>query len=250
MKATSERLAEALKRARWHQEQEREGAKAAVEAAPLPIRHFSIAISRQAGARGPAIAHRVAERLHWPVYDHELLAAIATEMGLQKKLLASVDEKHQGWIQERMRAICALPTVSGNAYVRHLIPMLLTLASHGDCIIVGRGAAHVLPAETTLRVRLVGPAKERIATIERRFGISHAEASQWVEKTDAERDRFVRDQIQKNPGEPELYDLLINTSRYSDEQCAEMIVMALRALEQQAQRKKAPPQAAAAVGSV
>lgn len=229
-KPSSERLADAIEQARRHWQRERQ-IRGPIEVG-APTLHFTITISRQAGARGPTIARAVAERLHWPVYDHEILEAIATEMGLREKLLASVDEKHVGWVQEIVQRLSALPHVSENAYVGRLVPMLLSLASHGDCVIVGRGAAQVLPPATTLRVRLVGPVQERIAAIERRFGISHAEAAQWVQKTDLDRNRFVHDHFQKDASNPEVYDLVLNSCRFSDEKCAEMILAALHALQQ------------------
>ena len=59
-----------------------------------------------------------------------------------------------------------------SAYVRHLIETLLTLAMHGKCIIVGRGANVVVPSETVLRVRLIAPLGERIATVCERRNLS------------------------------------------------------------------------------
>src|SRR5262249_33011581 len=59
----------------------------------------TIAISRQAGTRGPDIARAVGQRLGWPVYDRELLELIASELGLRTQLVESVDERVSGWIE-------------------------------------------------------------------------------------------------------------------------------------------------------
>ncbi len=53
---------------------------------------------------------------------------------------------------------------------------LLSLGAHGECIIVGRGSAQVLPSATTLRVRLVAPLRDRASIISQRFGIGLDEA--------------------------------------------------------------------------
>jgi cytidylate kinase len=214
----------------WFREQNADGEVKATTT------RFTIAISRQAGARGHAVARCTAERLHWPVYDHELLEAIAAKMGLREQLLASVDEKHMGWVQETVERLCALPQVTEKAYVRRLVPMLFSLASHGDCLIVGRGAAQVLPPATTLRVRLVGPFQERVANVQRRLAVSHSEATHWVKKTDRDRDRFVRDHFQKDASDPEYYDLVLNSCRFSDTECADVIIATLHALQQQPRR--------------
>jgi cytidylate kinase len=87
------------------------------------------------------------------------------------------------------------------------------------------------PAATTLRVRLVGPVADRVEAIRQRFGISQGEAAAWVERTDAERNRFVRDHFQADPSDPRRYDLVLNSSRFSTEECADLIGQALRRLQ-------------------
>lgn len=230
-KTASQRKAEALEQARRHWQERYRAAVASGSFPAEPLPPFTIAISREAGANGPAIARGVRKRLGWPVYDKELLQMIADEMGLHVKLIESVDEKQTSWLQECLQTLSPAPGVSEPAFVRHLGEMLLSLAAHGKCVIVGRGAAAVLPAETTLRVRLLGPARERIEAIRQRFGIPREEAEQWVEKTDRERVRFVRDHFHKDPNDPRHYDLVLNSSRFTVGECADFIVEALRRLQ-------------------
>lgn len=227
-KSTSERLAEAMGRARRHWETSRKAEPRAFVPLPPPPGTFSIAISRQAGANGPAIARAVGTLLDWPVYDKELIRAIAAEMGVRAELLQSVDEKHRTWLQECVDALGVTPTVTQSGYVHHLAEILLALAAMGNCVIVGRGATQVMPAATTLRVRLVGPHAERVRAIERRFGISQVEATRWVDKTDQDRVQFVRDHFHQDPTDPALYDLVLNSTRFSVAECAELILDALR----------------------
>jgi cytidylate kinase len=192
---------------------------------------FTIALSRESGARGTSTAREVGVRLGWTVYDHELLERIAQEMKLRTSLLESVDERRVNWLQECVEAFSSVPPVSGSAYVRHLTETLLSLATHGECVIVGRGAAQILPAETTLRVRLVAPVEWRIVAIGRKLGISREEAARQVEMTDRERARFVEDHYHKKEADPSQYDLVLNSSRYSVGECAELIVEGLRRLQ-------------------
>jgi cytidylate kinase len=188
----------------------------------------TIAISRQAGANGPAIARVVGQRLGWPVYDRELIDLIASEMGLRSRLVEGVDERVGGWLERCcMQFFCAEPSISESDYIKQLVPVLFSLAAHGGCVIVGRGAAQVLPEETTLRVRLVGPEANRLAWLQERFDLTEQQARRWVEQTDGCRDRFVRDQFGKGPGDPALYDLVLNSSRLSVPDCAALVVAAL-----------------------
>ena len=115
--------------------------------------------------------------LGWPVYDHALLERMAAEMRVQVDLLENVDERHVGWLVERMEDFSAVPYVSENAYVRRLIETLLALGGQGRSVIVGRGAAHVLPPTTTLRVRLVAELADRVRTLVHEMGLTNSEAA-------------------------------------------------------------------------
>jgi cytidylate kinase len=229
-KSSSERLADAMAQARQHWQARLAREPLDVEAVPPPP--LTIALSREAGANGPAIAREVAKRLNWPVYDRELLERIAEDMGVRTSLLNSVDEKRANWLAECLQVFSSRPTVSQAAYVQHLVEVLLHLAAHGHCVIVGRGAAAVLPAATTLRVRLIGPRDERITAIQQRFGVTEAEAARWVDSADRDRVRFVREHFQKDPADPRHYDLVLNAMRLPVPGCAAVIVEALHRFQE------------------
>ncbi len=240
-KRSSELVAEAMERVRRHfQRGMNVEAGAEVPLAPAAPA-FTIAISREAGAHGPQVARAVGERLGWPVYDREILQVIAAEMGLRATLLESVDERRKGWLRACLESFTATPPVTESAYARHLVETLLALAAHGGCVIVGRGAAQVLPAETTLRVRLVAPAGERVEAIRQRFGIPSDEAARWVERTDRERVAFVKDHFRKDAADPRGYDLVLNSARFSVAQCAGLVVEALQPLRSRAPARTPEP---------
>jgi cytidylate kinase len=243
-KSSSERLAEVMERTRL-QWQARRRAEAELSA-PLIIAPsaFSIAISREAGTHGTAIAHAVGKCLDWPVYDRELLQLVAADMGLRTSLLERVDEKRPDRLHEFFGTFTSARAVSDSAYVQHLFGVLLSLAAHGDCVLVGRGAAQVLPPATTLRVRLIAPKEDRVEAIRLRFGIDHREALRWVEKTDLERTRFVEDHFCKDPNDTHLYDLVLNSLRFSVQECAELIVEALHRRHAHVPRRHLSPAAA------
>jgi cytidylate kinase len=209
----------------WEHQRKRKGA------ATLRSQAITIALSRQSGVLGTSTAREVGARLGWRVYDHELLERIAGEMKLRTSLLESVDEKSRSWLQECMEAFAAVPSVTEAAYVHHLVQTVFSLASHGECVIVGRGAAQILPAESTMRVRLVAPLEWRIAALGRRLDISRKSAARQVERIDRERLSFIKNHFNKDATEPGQYDLILNVSRFSVEACAELIVQALHSLK-------------------
>jgi cytidylate kinase len=224
-KTMSQRSSEALMRAVSHWDRQRHAAGPGRAPAAL-----TIAISRQIGARGTTVGRAVGERLGWPVYDHELLELIAREQNLRVSLLESVDERRTSWIEEAMTGFAEIPAVSEGNYARYLTETMLSLAAHGACIIVGRGAAQVLPAGSTLRVRLVTPLEDRIAWMSREQGLSHGEAARRVAELDHARVGFIRSHFRKDPTDPAGYDLVLNSSRLSVDACADLVVAALHRL--------------------
>ena len=143
-------------------------------------------------------------------------------------MLEGLDERRANWLQESLAGfVTSAPTVDSGAYVHHLVETLFSLAAQGECVILGRGAAEVLPATTTLRVRLVGPLKDRIATIQQRLGVKREEAARRVAQTDHDRTQFVVCNFHTDPADPCNYDLVLNSARLGVEACADIIVETL-----------------------
>jgi cytidylate kinase len=211
--------------------------------APAP-RLFSIALSREAGTGGALVGRELGRRLNWPVYDHEILDHLASELHVEVDRLESIDERPGNWLVESLNAFAAHSTISEVTYYRRLLKLLLALGAKGHCVIVGRGAMIALPVESTLRVRLVASLHDRIAFIVKELGLKPAEAAGFVESTDRERRRFIKDHFRKDVTDPLIYDLVLNTSRLSIEECADLVVEAL--LRLQARHPGAKPQHALA----
>jgi cytidylate kinase len=219
-----ERVSEAFIRATGHHD----AAAATDESSEVHARPFSIAVSREAGTRGPAVARAVAERLGWKVYDQQLLELVARDLHVRVKLLENMDERHVPWLQECVESFAAVPAVREGKYVRHLIETMLSLATQGKCIFVGRGSQFVLPPATTLRVRLVAPLEDRIAAVCHDQHLSRKEAALFIETTDRARAEFVRLHFLRDPTDPRYYDLFLNTAQFSISECTELIVEGLR----------------------
>jgi cytidylate kinase len=188
---------------------------------------LTVTISRQAGAQGTTVARSVGRRLGWPVLDHELLERMAAEMHVNVRLLDSIDEQHVPWLVERMEAFSSIPFVSENSYVRQLFDTVLSLAARGECIIVGRGAAHILPPALAIRVRLVAEFADRAQTMMRELSCTLEAAERQIRTLDQQRLAFIKSHFHCDPTAPENYDLLLNTSRLDIETCSQIIMTAL-----------------------
>jgi len=199
-------------------------------ARPAPQRHV-ITISREAGALGTTVARAVGERLGWPVYDHEMLDRVGKEMGLHVDMVKLLDEKPMSWLEQCIVSLVSQYNLSHDKYMVRLTATVRSLGEQGNCVIVGRGANFLLPRETTLNVRLIGERKDRNAHTQRQLNLSEQEAARWVEKTDSQRHDFIKGHFGKKADHPLLYDLVLNTSRLSADDCAEVIIAALHRIQ-------------------
>ncbi len=188
---------------------------------------FTIALSREVGTPALEVAQQVAGRLGWQVFDRELPVRIAGELGLPIAVVEEIDERGQSWLLECIESFISAPERSESRYFRRLIAVLRSLGEQGRGVIVGRGAAYVLPPNSTLRVRLVGDREDRIAAFGRRLHLDRKTAARQVEEINRQRNQFIREHFHIDPAKPRNYDLVLNTSQWSPADCADVIVQAL-----------------------
>jgi hypothetical protein len=189
---------------------------------------LTIALTREAGTPGTTIAREAARQLGWQAYDHELLEIIGREKGVRLSLLEGVDEQVRSSIVTFAESFGGAPAVTEFGYYRDLVETILLLAARGRCVIVGRGAAFLLPRATTLRVRLIGERPDRVRAAGEERGLAPAEAERWVAETDKHRQRFIQRHFGLDATNPTHYDLVLNAPRWTVAQAAGLIVEAAR----------------------
>jgi hypothetical protein len=198
-----------------------------------PVRpRCTIALAREAGASGSSVGAEVGRRLDCPVYDREVLDKVAHEMRRPVLELQALDEHPMTWLEECLGTL-AQGTVraSADTYLKYLIGTIRGLGLVGRCVIVGRGAWLILPPQTTLRVRLVADWTDRVRTARERFGYGEQDAAAWVARTDEERAVFVKKYFRSDANDPHNYDLMLNLSRLSVSECADVVVQAFLRFE-------------------
>ncbi len=191
-------------------------------------RSLSIAVSREAGARGGAIAKRVGQKLGWQVYSQELLEYITQEGSLRQELLDQNAGSALDWVEDQLDSLRKQGRLGDNATITELARIVLTLGSQGDVILVGRGAGCILPTPTTLHVCLIAPLHDRIAYISESSRLTMDEAAELVEKRDRRRQEFLETHFRHDPSDFHEYDLILNSSRLGEETCAYLIAHAAK----------------------
>jgi hypothetical protein len=191
-------------------------------------RQLTVAISREAGSLGSEVGQELGKRLDWPVYDREILQLIAKRAVLRTDLLESIDEQDSDWLGETMRSLGHPHELCRAGYFYHLTKVLAALAAHGKCVIVGRGATSMLPAASTLKLRVIAPWEQRVERIAQQQRVSRSEAEAIAHRIDRERREFVASHFHRDVGDPHEFDLVLNSDRYTPTELAEMAWVALR----------------------
>ena len=197
--------------------------------APSLPRGLTIAISREAGARGGTIAKRAGEKLGWQVFSQDLLEYISQEGTFRQDILDNLTPAAHAWVEEHLERLLQEQNLSRNPTILELARMVLSLGVQGEVILLGRGAGCILPARSTLHVRFIAPLEDRIAYMSQWLRLTEEEAAEQVRKRDNRRTDFLSTHFHRRPGDMHQYDLVLNSSTLGEEACADLIVQAAKA---------------------
>ena len=192
-----------------------------------PLTDYIITVGRSYGAGGRTIGKQIAEKLHIPYYDSELLRIAAEESGMNLKFLQSADEKPIDSSLLYLSASFGTNEYSAIAKQAETAQreIIERVAQKGPCVIVGRCADQILSgSHKLLRVFITGCQEKRILRIQSREGLSPDEAKKKVARVDKERAAYYNQHGKGKWGSAENYDLILNTDWYSFEESADTVV--------------------------
>lgn len=132
------------------------------------------------------------------------------------------------------REAAALPEggreeLTDKRYKEAITSVMTGLADRGDVVIIGRGSQAILrDRPDTLHVAVTAPFAVRVQRIAERDGVSPEKAKEFVEESDKGRLDYHRKYFKIDPTDANLYDIVVNTARLSQEEAAKLIAMALR----------------------
>lgn len=189
---------------------------------------LTLAISREAGARGGSIAKRAGAKLGWQVFSQELLEYMAQEGTFRQQVLEQLPAGAEQWVEDELQKRLREQSISTNPSIVELARMVLSLGAQGEAILLGRGAGCILPQASTLHVRLVAPLPDRVAYMSQWLRLTEEEAAEQVRKRDSRRADFLATHFHRKPTDYHQYDMVLNTSLLGEEACADIIVQAAK----------------------
>jgi cytidylate kinase len=187
-----------------------------------------LTLSNAYGSTGIAIAIRAGQLLGFPVYDREIVEHIATTTNVRVETVQTLDERAQSRLDDYMTSLLHERNFDQDDYVKALTRTVVALCEHGACVIIGRGAAHILRRKQTLAVRTIAPGSQRVRRIQDMEGLDREAARRRMERVDAEREAFIRRFFGADIHDPMTYDLVINTGEIDADAGAAIVVEAYR----------------------
>lgn len=198
-----------------------------------------ICIGREYGSGGREIGEKLARTLDVPCYDKLLIKKASLESGLSEGFLAKTEES----------PINSLQFLSGNPYAdiagigntfysdgqlayNAEKAVIEKLAEQGPCVIIGRCASSILPKDRIFSVFIYADEQDKIRRVMKRNQLSEKEALHRMRHMDRMRKQFFDFYSDTSWGHPESYDLMLSSSRFSIDQCVNILTNSLKEMEE------------------
>ncbi|HUN62567.1 MAG TPA: cytidylate kinase-like family protein [Candidatus Sulfotelmatobacter sp.] len=182
-----------------------------------------ISIEREYGCGGGEIAHLLAERLGWKLWDELLTEEIARLAQCPKAVVEVREEKNDPLYYRLFKSFLRgsyegsinahkLKLVDSESILRITERVVRHVANSGNSVIVGRGSQHFLEKHPeTLRVFLYAPREDKVKRVIGR-GKTPAEAQELVDTVDRDRVDFIQRYFHVEWPTRWLYHVMLNTT--------------------------------------
>ncbi len=195
-----------------------------------------ITVSREYASGGHEVAQMVAERLGYDYYDRALVSKIAKESGLAEDYIIEQGEYASSRVSFLFSLSVGASASSGGSspsdqlyVIQHNI--IEKLAEEHRCVIVGRCADYILADRADcLHVFFEADEKDKIARLNERE--EHSNPAKRLKERDDKRRVYYKHYTGRDWGRSKNYDLVLNTSKISLSQCADIIVSIVKASEE------------------
>ena len=192
-------------------------------------------IGREVGSGGKQIGERLAERLGIKLYDKELLQRAAKDSGFAEEFFENHDEKPTNSFLYSL----VMDTYSAGGYssapfldmpLNHKIFLaqfdcIKKIASQESCVIVGRCSDYALEENPNcMKIFIHADIEDRALRVSKRDNITVNKARDLIAKKDKQRASYYNYYTSKKWGDSRNYDLCLNTSILSADDCVDLIL--------------------------
>lgn len=187
-----------------------------------------ITIARGYGSGGREIGKLVADKLGIKYYDKDIITLTTEQSGNTEHYVENNEQKiansafynfySQFYYEGAESTKCdKLFNVEKN--------VIIDLASKGDCVILGRLGNFIFKDyENTLHIFIDSNLENKIARVMKRDNLSENDAKAKIKRVETERKNHCKHFSNKEWGVTSTYDLTLNSSKYSVDKIADIIV--------------------------
>jgi len=179
-----------------------------------------ITVSRQFGSNGELIAEILAEATGCLLLNRKTLEETLAEHHIPEIRLEWINEKSPHDIEnlEHERLV----------YLDFLKDWISGLSREGHVFLLGRGGQFLFKdREDAYHIKVIASLDTRVATIQKRFDVDKATALRLINQKDAERNEYTLFFHRSDSGDPNAYDIIVNTSKVSVKEAAKTILFFL-----------------------
>lgn len=182
-----------------------------------------IAITREMGALGDAVANGLGEALGLPVIYHEIIDYLADKMRLRKSHVIKLIEGRASFLEKLTADQTSLSifTAAETFALASRVP---------GAVLLSWGAANLLNrVPHAIRVRVCAPEPLRAGRLKQRLGTEDDEyVAHEIRASDEAHAAIIRRHFGVDWRDAELYDLVLNTGRLGVAECVEHLLAAVR----------------------
>ena len=198
-----------------------------------------VTFSNQYGSGALAVAERAARALGYRYVDRQLPVVVAKRLHITPEAVEASEDSRRTLGERLVDSLeRATPETAEASAAEPLDEELLAAvaaavreyAAKGNCVIVGRGAFAILgPRPDVLRVFMHAPREWRVAHVMETTQVPRDLAEGEIDRVDRARIAYIRQWYGLTFGDPQNYDLCIDSSRLDAAQSAAAIVAAVQA---------------------
>lgn len=204
-----------------------------------------VTIGREFGTGGRKIANELAELLGIKVYDRQLLKQIEERYHLSREELDKIKSQKKSWWSdfvlfynqphvwtETENGIQEEEINSERLYEDEKA-ILLELASHESCVILGRTGFHIFRDDPhAFKVFLIADMPYRRDKVARRLNINEGSADLLIKQVDEARENFTKAFSGASRYDARNYDLVLNVNGLEPKEVARFIAECIHRKQQ------------------
>jgi len=195
-----------------------------------------VTISNRYGSGALAVAQAAARKLGYEYVDEQLPVVVAKRLHTSPEEVDREEERGTTMSERMLRMLeLATPEIPAGASsfdeecLREVQQAVREYASHGNVVIVGRGAHAIIGRRPdVLRVFMYAPRDWRIGHVVQGTNVDEKTAAAEIDRVDKARAEYLRRYYDLNWTDPANFDVMIDTSAFGLEKTAGLIAAAVR----------------------